>query len=108
MKNKAVSLCGKTSIRELAAVLERAELIISGDSGPMHIGVSVGTNVVALFGPTSAEITGPYGNGNYAIVKGNVNCEIPCYDSTCNDNRCMKSITVENVMDTIEDRGYLN
>ncbi|MEA3306035.1 MAG: lipopolysaccharide heptosyltransferase II [Candidatus Omnitrophota bacterium] len=108
MKNKAVSLCGRTSIRELAAVLERAKLVISGDSGPMHIGVSVGTNVVALFGPTSAEITGPYGNGNYAIVKGNVNCEVPCYDSACNDNRCMKSITVGNVMDVIEDRGYLN
>ena len=108
MKNKAISICGKTNIRELAAVLERAKLVISGDSGPMHIAVSVRTNVIALFGPTSTEITGPYGNGNYAVIKRDVGCEIPCYDSSCNDNRCMKSITVENVMDTIENRGYLS
>ena len=108
MKNKAISICGKTNIRELAAVLERAKLVISGDSGPMHIAVSVRTNVIALFGPTSTEITGPYGNGNYAVIKKDVGCEIPCYDLSCNDNRCMKSITAENVMDTIEDRGYLS
>ncbi len=108
MKNKAISICGKTGIRELASVFERAKLVISGDSGPMHIAVGVGANVVALFGPTSTDITGPYGKGNYAVIKKEIDCNIPCYDFTCNDNRCMRAISVEDVLDVIEKQGYLN
>jgi lipopolysaccharide heptosyltransferase II len=106
-KNKPISICGQTTIRELASILEMAKLMISGDSGPMHIGVAVGTNVVALFGPTSADITGPYGKGSYTVLKKDVGCTIPCYDFTCKDNRCMKAISVDDIMTIIEEKGYL-
>lgn len=107
MKNKPISICGQTTIRELASILERSELVISGDSGPMHIAISVGTDVVALFGPTFTDITGPYGKGNYIVIQKDVGCSIPCYDFTCKDNRCMKAISVDDVIGAIEENGYL-
>jgi len=107
MEYEPASVCGKTNLRELGAVLEKSRLVIAGDSGPMHIAVSTGTNVVALFGPTSPDITGPHGRGSYTVLKGDVGCDVPCYDTSCRDNRCMKAITVDDVMDVIEDKGYL-
>jgi len=107
MKNKPISICGKTKIRELASIFEKAKLVISGDSGPMHIAVSTGTNVIALFGPTSVDITGPYGKGNYVVMKKDVGCHAPCYDFRCSDNRCMKAITADDVIGAIEEKGYL-
>ncbi len=106
MRNRAVSLCGKTSIGSLAAVFRKAQLVISGDSGPMHIAVAVGANVVALFGPTSPAITGPYGRGNYTVIRTKVNCPIPCYDKRCTKNRCMESISPDEVFET--SRRYLS
>ena len=107
MRNKPISICGKTKLRELASIFERAKLVISGDSGPMHIAVSTGANVVALFGPTSTDITGPYGRGNYIVIKKDIGCDIPCYDFTCRDNRCMKTISTDDVLRVIEKSGYL-
>ena len=107
MKHKAVSVCGKTKIRELAAIFEKAKLIVSGDSGPMHIAVSVGTNTAAIFGPTDPKITGPYGGRNYIMIKKDIGCKVPCYDVTCRDNRCMKAVSAEDVMKAIEEEGYL-
>ena len=107
MKHGAVSICGKTKIRELAAVLEKSELVISGDSGPMHIAVSVGANTVAIFGPTDPGITGPYGGHNYKIIKKEAGCKVPCYDLKCRDNRCMKTVSADDVMEVIEKEGYL-
>ena len=107
MKNKAISICGKTAIRELASVFKKVRLVISGDSGPMHIAVGVEANVVALFGPTSADITGPYGKGNYIILKKDVGCPVPCYDLACKDNKCMKAISVDDVLNAIKKQGYL-
>ena len=97
MKEKAAVLCGRTSLKELGALLERADLVISNDSGPMHIAVSMKTPVVSLFGPTSSEFTGPYGRGNYTVLCRSVGCKVPCYQLDCTDNRCMKAITPEEV-----------
>jgi len=93
MKQKASSICGKLSIKELGALMEKADLVISNDSGPMHVAVSVKTPVIALFGPTAPEITGPYGSGNYSVLLRGVGCEVPCYDESCKTNRCMQAIT---------------
>jgi heptosyltransferase-2 len=90
--------CGKTTLGELAALMAEADLVISNDSGPMHIAVSQGTKVIALFGPTSAEITGPYGSGNYSVIQKDVSCEVPCYQLDCGQTRCMEAITVEDVL----------
>ena len=105
MKNNPVIFSGKTSLKELGALMERADLVISGDSGPMHIAVAMRSSVIALFGPTSPRFTGPYGRGNYEVIRKDIGCDVPCYDLTCDDNRCMKAITVDDVLGVF-DRMY--
>lgn len=97
MKSPAVVTCGDTNLKQLGAIFERADLVVANDTGSMHIAVAMGAKVIALFGPTSPEMTGPYGVGNYRVVKSGIECDIPCYDVTCRDNRCMKTISVEEV-----------
>lgn len=101
MKHKPVIACGKTTLRQLAALLKRVNLVISNDSGPMHIAVSQGARTIALFGPTDPKITGPYGDGKYVVIHKSLEklgCTIPCYNLNCEDNACMKAITVEDVI----------
>ena len=59
-----VSLAGKTTLRDLASVLAACDLLVSGDSGPMHLAVAVGTPTVAIFGATHPARHGPYGTRN--------------------------------------------
>ena len=94
-----INLCGKTTLKELGAVMRLAQLVISNDSGPMHIAVSQKTPTVALFGPTLPEFTGPYGGSRYIVVRRWDGCDIPCYDASCRDFRCMDCITVKDVME---------
>jgi len=98
-QTRPASACGQTSIKELAALLERSNIVISSDTGPMHIALSVKTKVITLFGPTSEGITGPYGSGDYTVIKKDVGCPVPCYNFNCRDYRCMRAITVDEVFD---------
>lgn len=101
MRYKPIITCGKTTLRQLAAILKRAKLVVSNDSGPMHIAVSQGTKTIALFGPTDPKITGPYGDGKYVVIHKSLEslgCKVPCYNLNCEDNACMKAITVEDVI----------
>jgi len=102
---KPLISCGKTTIKRLGALLSKAKLVISNDSGPMHLAVAVGAKVIALFGPTSPELTGPYGDGDYVVIRKAKDCDVPCYDLSCTDNKCMRLITVDDVMK--EARGML-
>jgi len=63
----AVSLVGRLRLDEAIAVYRRARLMVTGDSGPMHIAAALGTPVIALFGPTWPESTGPWGVGHRVI-----------------------------------------
>jgi len=101
MKHKPFMLCGKTSLKTLGAIFKKTVCVVSNDSGPMHLAVSVRAPVVAIFGPTSAELTGPHGDGKYKVVRRDIGCKIPCYNLKCKDNRCMKAVTVEDVMEAI-------
>lgn len=103
MKNAPVISCGKTTIKQLAALLERADLVVANDTGPMHLAVAMKAKLIALFGPTSPRLTGPYGKGNYRVIQKNEECDVPCYDVTCTDNRCMAAISVEDVFKEAED-----
>lgn len=103
MSSKAISFAGKTNIKELGALMERAFVVISGDSGPMHIACAMKSKVIALFGPTSPDITGPYGPGHYKVLHKPNKCVVPCYDTSCTASRCMDSITVEDVMNAFEE-----
>lgn len=102
MKHRPISFCGMTDLNKLGALLDRADMVISADSGPMHIAVARGTKVIGLFGPTSPRITGPYGRGNHAVLWKDIGCQVPCYDTSCTDNRCMKAITVEDVLKAVK------
>jgi len=99
MKSAPVISCGLTTLKELGALLEGADLVVANDSGPMHLAVAMKSNVIALFGPTSPGLTGPYGKGNYRVIWKTEECDVPCYDITCTDNRCMSLITVEDVFE---------
>lgn len=101
MRRPHLDLSGHTSLPQLAALLRRAALLVTNDSGPMHLAVAVGTPVVALFGPTDPRAVGPYGSGHVILRK-----EIDC--SSCTRQRCVKSlacltaITVEDVSSAVE------
>jgi len=96
MKEKAYNFCAKTNIKELAATMKNFDLFISNDSGPAHLSASLGINTLVLFGPTSSKLSAPRGL-RVEILKKSLPCEIPCYNISCQDNFCMKNITVEDV-----------
>lgn len=99
----AFSVAGKTSLLGLAALARSARCVISADSGPLHLAAAAGANTVALFGPTSENITGPRGIGKSRIIRAKVECAVPCYDQACLSARCMESITVEDVYEAARD-----
>ncbi|MBL7196505.1 MAG: lipopolysaccharide heptosyltransferase II [Candidatus Omnitrophica bacterium] len=107
MKNKAINLCAKITLKQLGALFKRADLVISADSGPLHISVALKRPTVAIFGPTSTAITGPLTKENIAILQKEIDCIIPCYKQDCLDNRCMKQISVKDVIDCIEEKRWL-
>jgi lipopolysaccharide heptosyltransferase II len=98
---KLLSLSGKTTLRQLGAFLSRCDVIISGDSGPMHIALALRRKTVALFGPTSHALTGPFGSGDYIVVHRDIGCKVPCYVPDCQKNRCMEAITVDDVVGAV-------
>ena len=101
MKTAAVNLGGQTTLRELASLYRDASLVITTDSGPMHLAAAVGTPVVALFGPTDPARTGPYGTGHRIIRRG-LSCS-PCFRKQCKAPRCMTEITVEDVFTAVKE-----
>ncbi len=95
---EVTSLAGKTTLRELVCIISRSALMISVDSGPMHLSCAVNTPVVALFGPTAPWRTGPFGENN-TVIRKEISCS-PCYcRKRCPEghHRCMKDIEVEDV-----------
>jgi heptosyltransferase I len=101
-EGKAISMAGRTSLKELIELMRNARFVISNDSGPMHIAAGFNVPVFAIFGPTSPVRTGPYGKG-HSIIKSDLECA-PCYKKQCSDLKCMKGITVELVYERIKDR----
>lgn len=66
---QVIPVAGLTDLPALFCLLKRARMVVSVDSGPMHAAAAVGTRVVALFGPTMAHRTGPWGNGHVVLQK---------------------------------------
>jgi heptosyltransferase-2 len=99
---RVLSVAGKTTLRELAALISECDLLVTNDSGPMHIGYAVGTPLVAVFGSTSAEQTGPLGGAD-RVVKSDIDCA-PCFDRTCKrgDLKCMDLIAAEEVFEAVK------
>jgi heptosyltransferase-2 len=91
---------GKTSLSELISFISECDLLLCNDSGIMHLGYATGVPLVAIFGSTSPELTGP---PRFAgrVIKASVECS-PCFKNSCPDIRCMKSIKVEEVWDALK------
>jgi lipopolysaccharide heptosyltransferase II len=97
MHERPVNLAGKTSLLQLAALLKRANLLITGDSGPMHIAAAVGTPLIAIHGPTDPALSGPV-SPRATVVRDKIWCS-PCYtarggpaDCRFFTTQCMKNI----------------
>lgn len=98
MRNPAVDVSGRTTLTMLAALYQQAALLVTTDTGPMHLAAAVDTKVVALFGPTAPWRTGPYGKG-HTVIRTAPPCS-PCFKRQCDVHRCkcMRDITVETVL----------
>ncbi len=98
MRTPAVVLGGKTDLATLSALLLRSRLLLTNDTGAMHVAAAAGASVLAVFGPTDADATGPLG-AQVRIVRRPVPCS-PCLLRECPiDHRCMTGVTVEEVVE---------
>lgn len=97
--SRVINLAGHTQLRELMALIKVCNVFLTNDSGPMHIADALGTPLLALFGSTSATVTGPYTQNN--ILHKKTTCS-PCYKRVCPiDFRCMKTIHAQEVYDQL-------
>ncbi len=97
-RSKPIDACGKTTLLQLAELIGRCAVYITGDSAPLHLAMAVDTPVVALFGPTVPRRHIAYEKENLIIINKDLVCG-PCYRATCKDYECMRKITVQEVLD---------
>ncbi len=100
-RSKPINLIGKTSLTELAALMKRLKCLVTSDSAPMHVAAAMGTPFVALFGPTNPLRHLPPAKKRVVVTKG-IRCA-PCYKPVCSDTRCMREITVGEVLKAVRD-----
>ena len=98
MRAPARNLCGETTTAEMVGVLSRLRLLVTGDSGPMHVAAALGVPVVAVFGPTDWRETAPF-TAAHRLVREPVHCS-PCKLRECPiDHRCMTRISADRVLE---------
>ena len=101
-RTRPVSLAGKVTLKQLAALSARARLFLGVDTAPMHIAAAVGTPVIALFGPSGEFNWGPWGNG-HVVIKKDWECR-PCGQDGCQGSkrsRCLEEISEEEVLQEV-------
>lgn len=101
MRTSPVVLAGQTNLRQLGACLEQALLVISNDTGILHMAAALGRPIVALYGPTSPAFTGPLGDPHHMVVIHHADCcpQIPCYHPDRPAHPGMEAIPVDEVYD---------
>jgi ADP-heptose:LPS heptosyltransferase len=101
LETRSTDLTGRTSLSELAAQLRRCRFLLTNDTGTMHLAAFLGVPTVAIFGSTEPQLTGPIGEG-HVVIRHHVECS-PCFLRVCPlDFRCMKAVTVEEVVSAVE------
>jgi heptosyltransferase-2 len=98
-----LNLSGQTSLRELMSLLKLCRVLLTNDSGPMHVAAALGTPVVVPFGSTSPELTGPGlpGDARNHLLKSDAPCS-PCFLRECPiDFRCMNGISIGRVVEAV-------
>jgi ADP-heptose:LPS heptosyltransferase len=98
-ETEAINSAGVFNLNELAFLQMQASVLVTPDSGPMHLAAAVGTPVVALFGPTDPSLTGPYGDG-HTIISREMDCR-PCLKRQCTTKVCMAQITPREVCEAV-------
>lgn len=104
-KSSMKDATGLTPLGLLPALLQSASLLLTNDSGPMHVAAAVGTPVIALFGPTSAIRTGPYGK-NHRVLARQLPCS-PCFSRRCRnpiERECLTGIAPAEVVEAVRGR----
>jgi lipopolysaccharide heptosyltransferase I len=94
----ATDLCGKTTLPQLVALLERADFVIANDTGPMHIAAALGRPLLTPFGPTNPKRTGPFGRLD-TVLRTDTPCS-PCYSRRCSHRSCLKWISPQRMMES--------
>ncbi len=108
MREHPINLAGKTSLPQLAALLQRATLIISGDSGPIHMATALGVPIIGIYGPTNPSLGGPV-SPNATVLRSHIWCS-PCYnaidpaDCRFHTTQCMKNITPTQVLEVVHNK----
>ena len=101
-RSKVINAAGRTTVTQLAALIKNCKVFITGDSAPMHIASSMGTNFIALFGPTDPrrhyEAT-----DKGLVIKKKVTCG-PCYKADCKNVLCMDKISVDEVFKAVMEK----
>ncbi len=99
-KGNAISIAGKTTLKELIPVIQGASCFITNDTGPMHVAAALDVPVFAIFGPANPIRTGPYGT-IHTIIQKQIECA-PCYAwKPCSHWRCMNDLSVKEVFDLV-------
>ena len=107
LSHKPIGLFGKTSLRQFAALLDKCNLIICNDTGPLHISTALGKRLICLCGPVDERVYGPYPpSPEQFVMKKDFPCR-PCYRKfripECNYKlRCLTTITVQEVVQEAE------
>ena len=101
MSSPPMNLIGRTSVRQMMTLLARVDLVVTNDSGPMHVAAAFDRPVVALFGPTDHATTSPVCS-RARIVRKRTECA-PCLKRQCpTDHRCMANISVTDVLEAVD------
>lgn len=95
-----INVAGRTNLRQLVALLERADLVIANDSGPMHIASGLNRPLVTLFGPTNPVRTGPFRRHD-TVLRLDIPCS-PCYSRRCSHQSCLQWMGIEPVLAAAE------
>jgi len=107
LRHKPVNLIGRTSLKQLAAIIQRSKILVTNDGGPLHIAVALGVKTVSFFGPTDPKVYGPYpmNQSRHAVLGATAECS-PCYNkfslNECKRSReCLEGLTPEKALDAV-------
>jgi len=100
-----LDLTGETNLNQLVSLIKRLDVLVTGDTAPLHIASAVGTKIVALFGPTEPKSHMPPGKDHSVLVK-RIPCQ-PCYSGVCRNREkllCLREISVREVLEAVEEQ----
>ncbi|MDQ3699820.1 MAG: glycosyltransferase family 9 protein [Chloroflexota bacterium] len=104
-----IDLVGRTTLPQLLALLDQASVVVSGDSGPLHLAIALGRPAVAIYGPTDVRQSGPYRATNVTVLRHELPCS-PCYsldrvaDCPLGHTLCQRLVTPPRVYNAVQDR----